>query len=339
MTPETSGVVARPLTEAPPSWVCNRCDHILHDGIHYELCPRCGLRVDWVDLRFQVWACPTCFRMLNADRPRPPGCVACQVPMRLVSAHESPLTGRSRLAGFFEVMGPVAIILCGLAAVLPALSMALDPRWRWFALGTMPLLVLLPVVFAVLFLADAATGFDELKELLRDRRTRVIHGIEHATSHLFELEGVRVNGGRTGSGYFEVSFPDDVPAPEAEREQLVSRTSASAVQRLEAGQVSLAYHSRCGSSWIVAMVLTALAIAGMGAVGLFGHFSPGVLGGLSLAVLAVIVALARPLGLLLQKHVTVSTRFSSARAGAVTRRVDDHGTHYRVRVEVELQAS
>lgn len=333
---ETGGVVSRPSADASPSWMCNRCDHIFHDGIHYELCPRCGLRVDWVNLTRQVWACPTCFRMHNADCPAPPGCAACLSPMRLVSAHESPGTGRSKLAGLFEVSGPFSILLGGMVAAAPLLLLALAPELRWFALGLIPVAILLPLVMAVLFLADLAAGLGELRELARDLRVRVIHGFEHATSHLFEQDGVRVSGGHTERGYFELTFPDDVRALDGKREQHVAQTVTAAIARLQGGETGLAYHPRCGSSWLVALVLAAMTVAGAGVVGLFGHLTPGRLGAVTLSMLAVIVALARPFGLLLQRKVTVSTRFTAARPGAVTRRVDDTGTHYRVRVEVEL---
>jgi hypothetical protein len=34
---ETSGVVSRSSADASPSWLCNRCDQVFFDGVHYEL--------------------------------------------------------------------------------------------------------------------------------------------------------------------------------------------------------------------------------------------------------------------------------------------------------------
>jgi Zn finger protein HypA/HybF involved in hydrogenase expression len=46
--------------EIVPTYVCNRCDILLMDGVRYTWCPKCGGEVATVDPTKEIYVCPKC---------------------------------------------------------------------------------------------------------------------------------------------------------------------------------------------------------------------------------------------------------------------------------------
>ena len=59
---------------------------------------------------------------------------------------------------------------------------------------------------AGIFLWSLGSSFRELRDLARDRTTRIIHGLEHATIRILLDEGSIVYGGLTHTGFFEIDL-------------------------------------------------------------------------------------------------------------------------------------
>lgn len=210
------------------------------------------------------------------------------------------------------------------STVLVAAALAFDPIGKWVIAPFALLLVLL----AGLFLAVVVASRQELAALARDRQTRVIHGLEHACIAILAERGHRVTSGSTTSGRFEL----DRASGTTHRD--VERATRAAIRRIRAGETGLAYSPRCGTSQLVAMTLYAIIIAAGGVTSIVFGVPMGavMLGG---AVLCVLAQLAAPaLGLLAQRTLTVSTRFTRARVGDVTVRTGAKGPRFVVPVTV-----
>ncbi len=121
-----------------------------------------------------------------------------------------------------------------------------------------------------------------------------------------------------------------------ERQSAVIRAAVnSAIRRVLAGETSLAYHPRCGTSLFVTVGLFALVALGGSFVGLALHLGPGVLVALGLGTIVAVAVLARPLGLLTQRLLTVSTACRAAHVLRIVRSVRGGGD--RVRFDVYLR--
>lgn len=131
------------------------------------------------------------------------------------------------------------------------------------------------------------------------------HGIEHATVHVLTGRdpSLRLVGRADTTGF---NIYGDVPT-----DALVS-SAREALDRLKNGQGFLAVHPRCGTSLLVAGLLTGLA-----AVIALGR-KPS-LKKIPDAILATTLAafVAQPLGLVLQEHVTTSPDAAGARITGV----------------------
>lgn len=198
------------------------------------------------------------------------------------------------------------------STVIFAGALAADPVGRIFIAP----LVLVAVSVAGFFLTAMIAARNELRAIVSDRKVRVLHGLEHGCVAILEEKGFRPRSGATREGNFSIVVEDETP-PEA-----VLAATREAVRRFSRGDTELAYSPYCGTSMIVGITMFAVIIVGitLGAI-VFGiGAGPAFLGA---AVLGVIAQMAwRPLGLLAQRTLTVSTRFARAIVTKVVR-IDD----------------
>lgn len=326
-----TGVVTRPQ-EGPPSFLCNRCDIVMFDGVHYQVCPRCGLLVDWVDLALPVWACPTCFRMVNGEAEVGPRCPKCERSMRRLSTSQSPQElGRPRPPAV--QWSPGVVVVAAMALVIPAFSLSLHLEWRWLALGVAPLLVVVPVVISAGVLHVLADSIEELRDLVRDVRTRAVHGLEHATANLLSGQGHGVSGGLSCSWGFSLWLNRDLDVPGSPADA-VRLAAEDAIRRVQRGEPALVLHNRCGTTWLTGITLAALASLTLAAIGLCATLTFSVWVVVAGSAVLLPALLTQPFGRFLQRVGTVESRFTAARITQVCRRELDEGVRYEVAVEI-----
>lgn len=291
-----------------------------------------------MDPGLPVWCCRTCDRMLNAALDVEPRCEKCDRAMVAAFAGASPGNRGPSLQRFVEekLATPTGLTLMWIGMLLPIATLALHPVYRWFALGFVPVMVM-PVILGGAFVANLVSGLPELRAIARDRRLRVVHGFEHATAHVLEADRVRVRWGSTSpDGSFElaVEHGEKKLAAPAFRAAL-----ESAVARIKAGETALAYHPRCGSTWIALLLVGALASILIALAGLFAQMPPLSLGALIGCLVIAMLFGSRPLGWLIQRHVSVDTRFHRARVLRVTLNgSSDHEVVYKAELAVDLEA-
>lgn len=325
--------IKAPDANAPPTFVCSACDVFLWDGVFYTYCPVCDLPVDWVDVSIPVWCCPTCDLMINEHRDEIPRCGACDLPLNRIVALEHPPAGEAapesktrtgRLSVLFDkaVEGLVAALLL-LGFIGPLLSLAIDPQWRLLALALAAPLLLIPITMAGLFLWSLGSELRELRELVRNRRTRIIHGFEHAAAKILEADNQIVYGGVTRRGFFELHLYNQ--GSEKSQAAAMRKATNAAIRRIRAGERSLAYHPQCGTSMLVTATMVSLMALSSTAVGLMMELRPVTLLSLGGSYVALLLLGARPLGLLAQRFLTVSTDFRSARVLRVVRTITHGG--------------
>jgi len=316
--------IPAPGADAPLTFICPACDVVLWDGVAYASCPACDLPVDWVDVSIPVWCCPNCDLMINQHRDDHPRCETCDMALVRVFALEHPpadetpatRTPPGRLRRLWhevlEVVVPafvLVLVLLGLCG--PLLSLALDPQWRLLALGLAAPLLFVPITMAGIFLWSLGKSLRELRDLARDRTTRVIHGLEHAAAKLLVAEGNVVHGGLTHDGFFELYME---PEGKAQHQAAKVRDAVKrAIRRIRAGERHLAYHPKCGTSMLVTVALLALMALSAAVIGLLVDLRPRTLVVIGGVFVGIILVAARPLGLLTQLLLTVSTSFRSAR--------------------------
>lgn len=260
----------------PLSFECTSCRLRVWDGVDYSWCPRCSAKVSWID--------PETTPVFNDAAPllRP----------------DAPYVGMA--SGLAVGIGGA---IYGVLRLIQLGALALDPVGRIYAA---PLLLVL-VAGAVFVVGSLAATIGELRELVRDRVTRVAHGVEHACIALLERAGHKAFEGRTQKSAFVVEIANDGRASNAR----VRAAAIEAIDRLLNGERELAFTPRCGTSLLVKIVLASMVVIGCATgVALFGLSLPIVLGTIIAAIAAAV--LARPLGLLAQRAWTVSTEFSSA---------------------------
>lgn len=174
----------------------------------------------------------------------------------------------------------------------------------------------------------------ELRALVRDQRTRVIHGLEHACVKMLERRRCKPLSGQTHEGFFEVELANDGRASV----EAVELAAELAVARVARGEVALALDRRCGTSLLVGAVVVAMLVVGAAVLGFVEGIQPGALAA-GTAVSAVLAWWgARPVGIWAQRALTVSTRFADAQVERVVRVVHASGdaATFRVYVAVEL---
>lgn len=159
---------------------------------------------------------------------------------------------------------------------------------------------------------DAAPPLAGLLNIPILSRLRRNHGLEHATLHMLARQNPRrpLGGVSDPGGFWLVG---DLTTDE------VMRAVQEALQRLQAGEETLAVHPNCGTNFAAAGLLAAL--ASLLAMSGSGRRLRDKLERLPLAVTLATLALvlARPLGLLFQARVTTSGRPQGLEVASVVR--------------------
>ena len=306
--------VERP-SGAPYSFACPACDVVLWDGVDYTQCPACSEPVDWIDPDQPLWCCPRCDAFVNEPRAAWPRCGACDLAMIdvHVGAPPEPL----------DVVRPTplrdaGLIIFGLVLVAQFVVLSLDPIGRVVVLPVF----LVAIVGAVGFLLALFAGLGELRALVRDRKNRVIHGLEHATVKLLEEGGHKPLFGQTHDGFFELTVRHEGRVSEG----VVQDATRQAIRRIWSGDRALAFDPRCGTSLLVALALVAMIVVLGCAIGFVLGADLGAIAAATGVAGALGWFAARPLGLAAQRAWTVSTNFHSARVVHTTRTISPDGS-------------
>lgn len=230
----------------------------------------------------------------------------------------TPIAAEPRPPSTVPIGTRIAPYLYLFSTVIFAGVLAIHPVGRFFIAP----LILLAVVVAGLFVNALISARHELRALVDDRAVRVTHGLEHGCIGVLREKGYRVHSGVTKTGSFSV-FASGIST------RKVRKATLEAIKRFSRGDTRLAYSPHCGTSLIVGLTMFAVLVLGctIGAI-VFGIAAgPAFMGA---AVLGVIAQLAwRPLGLLAQRMLTVSTQFRRVTVGRVW-----HGEHHDDRSEV-----
>ena len=160
---------------------------------------------------------------------------------------------------------------------------------------------------------DFITYLPELVDLARSRKTRVIHGLEHATIAILNERGIRTCGGETREGRFKLYFSVDSSSEVSAG--AVREATEDAIERIDTGEIELAYSDECGTSARVASLLWWCSTIIAAILGLGGGLGtvPTVL--FLAGVASIQLLLLRPLGILAQRLLTVSTDVRGAKVG------------------------
>lgn len=158
----------------------------------------------------------------------------------------------------------------------------------------------------------------EAGDLFFGRRIRQNHAIEHATVTLLtrRMPDLRLSARSSSRGF--VIYADMDPA-------IVRQAADEALARLQGGEAALAIHPNCGTNLAVG---TSLAM--LGSLFALTALRPRARLASALASSVAGIAVARPLGQIVQRHVTTLPEVDDVRIISVTRR---HRFGFRV-VEV-----
>lgn len=157
-------------------------------------------------------------------------------------------------------------------------------------------------------------------------RTRRNHGLEHATLNLLARShpGRAFAGHSDGGGFWILGKIDT---------DVLADTVTEALARLGSGQSDLAIHKNCGTNLLVSGFAAGLA----GAAGLIGvgDKARDKLERIPLITTLSVIALllARPLGPLLQRKVTVSDRPGSLQVTGITRHLINGTPAHRIKTQ------
>ncbi|MBA2541618.1 MAG: hypothetical protein H0V17_18385 [Deltaproteobacteria bacterium] len=299
----------------PYTFACRVCRITLRDGVDYTWCPRCGGEVDWIDGRYSVHTCTTCDLLANKRLPDD-ACPNCAGDLDFISGPLGPDQQPSAKRPTFELMK-----LSGAAfLVIQALFALLDPDgFPYLA----PLLVVAQLI-AVAAVAWFAATSGELRDVAGYHQTRVIHGIEHATAKVLAERGLEARSGQTTHGLFTLDFEHDGTSYE-NLEAMVRDAASDAISRIRFGEHTLAYHERCGTSFLVGRAVLTLTIAAIGLAALIVGLPIGYTFALTVGGAFGAIAFARPVGIAAQRWITVSTDFASAVVTRVDKRVSADG--------------
>jgi hypothetical protein len=157
-------------------------------------------------------------------------------------------------------------------------------------------------------------------------RTRRNHGLEHATLNLLARShpGKAFAGHSDGSGFWILG---DISSEE------LTKTIENALIKLQAGQVDLAIHKNCGTNLLVSGFAAGLA----GAAGLIGVGDKprDKVERIPLITLFSVIALllARPLGPLMQRKITVNADPGDLRIAGISRHSLNGVPAHRIRTQ------
>jgi len=154
-----------------------------------------------------------------------------------------------------------------------------------------------------------AEWLEPVLEMSFIRQTRRNHGLEHATIHLLQRHNYHLSG-RSDAGGFLIW--GDVPT-----EKLESSVE-EAIQRMKAGQHTLAIHPNCGTN----LATTAFMSTFVGMIGFAGSTRKNAMDRFSLVMIMMVgVILYSPfVGTALQKHITTKGDIGDLELVRVTRR-------------------
>lgn len=253
--------------------------------------------------------CPRCDGHVVASEPAPR--------TRSTSSTRLP-TPRTASSAVLLVLVAVQLVL---ALVAPHDVPYLAPLLVIAQLAALP-----GVILAVLWIPTVRA--------LTDERTRILHGLEHATVAVLEERGILVDHAVTLPGVFDLALAND-----GRSSQLVSAIDdavATAALRVSLGETALVYTDRCGTSRLVAELGTSLVVAAAGAIALIAGLAPGYAFALTIAGLALARLTSLRLGRLAQRYLTVSTRRARTYIGRIEPEVavDGRWLYYTVHVEV-----
>ena len=277
--------------------------------------------------------------------PRPPGapmtyrCGACRIELcDGVEYASCPRCGRE--VDWIAATPPAPTALPSVPRVTRALlyallglqvTLALVDPWGFPYLVPITILIQLYALRALLAIAFAPMAF---YELARDRRTRIVHGFEHATAAILAERGIAVTEGLSVPNGFSIMLPHQQRV--FERLHVVEAAARAAIQRIAAGETALAYHDRCGTSWLVGNAVVSLVIVGLGVTAFVLGVPPGITFAATVIAIALAARGAVPLGRLAQRLWTVSTDFAAARVVSVTRHVTADASHVGFDIAIDV---
>jgi hypothetical protein len=278
--------------------------------------------VDWVDRTTDVWACPRCDAFIDGATDEP-FCTRCRRGMHRIldpadqhTLYTRPTAPSRTVELVFKalVYGVGGLLLFGFLVFL--LSMAMDVHWRDFVLSHMTFVLLFPLIPALAIVHGLWEARRELVALFRSRKTRVVHGLEHATIAMLEEDGVTVRSGLSDHWGFRV----DLEVDESRVDEAALRGAAEeAIRRVVAGDDGLTITRLCGTSLLVGVLLASLTFLAFLVVGLVGALQLPMILLLAGLGLGLVMVGRHPLGLLAQRYLTVSTDFQTASVGAIER--------------------
>ncbi len=317
--------MARERNGRPPkgelTFACVPCALVLDDGVDYAWCPKCSGAVDWIDPTETTWICKRCDN-LTSDA----GACACG---RMLVELPRPTSPRAASRAPLISFEAARRIYVGIFAAV-VVTLLFDPRLEpWLRL-----ILFTAQLASLVWIGLAISGSRELRALIRDRETRIVHGLEHATINVLEQRGLTIRSGLTYQRWFVLEVDHD--GRWWERVDEVRAAVTEAIARIRGGERQLAYHPRCGTSLLVATIVVAISIAAAGLVGLVLGLDVIEVAIATVIALAGARVFAKPLGLLAQQAWTVSTELASARVVEITRHAvaDASGLELVVRLDV-----
>jgi hypothetical protein len=230
----------------------------------------------------------------------------------------------------FPSMGVVARRLLVVFVVVQAVLALLAPHaFPYLALWLFVVqLASLAIVVMVVALSP------ELRALARDKRTRILHGLEHATVNLMLERGFPVYYGCTYDDFFVLHIHHD--GRSWKRIFEIRDLARDAIVRIMRGERELAYSPMCGTSWLVGYCLLALAIVGCGLGARILDVPTGITFAASVAAGLGALALKRPLGLWVQRHLSVSTDLLVAKLKDIQPSVSANGNTMVVTIAIDV---
>ena len=300
----------------PYTFVCDACELTLDDDVDYTWCPACGGAVR----KPPRFVCESCEAMLDEVDE---WCAACGGKVREIRASRPTTTHTLSLDAMVRWMLGAALVV---QAVLALLAPDAFPYLRAW------LLVVQVVSVVVVLLALALAR--EVRVLARDKRTRILHGLEHATFNLLVPRGFPVRSGHTYDGEFELRIDHD--GKSWDRLLEIRDAAREAIVRIASGETVLAYSPLCGTSWLVGYCLLALAVVTSGGVALLLGAPTGITFAATVAAGFAARAIKRPLGLWVQRHLTVSTDLLAATVKEVERRASPDGNTMIVTIAIDV---
>jgi len=168
---------------------------------------------------------------------------------------------------------------------------------------------------------------------LIDVRTRIRHGLEHATIAVLQERGARVSRGMTYTRSFDLVLRGDRHLTVAD----IRDAATTAIDRVAAGERELVYSPQCGTSQVIGLLGTSVAVAIVGIIAAVHDVPPGYTFAGTILALALARRAAVPLGLWAQRAWTVEAHFASATVRDVAREVGATGAWVQFEVVVDVE--